>query len=397
MASSLRTTRGLPLDHAEEFEEVFVDPQAFLSVLDTDHANAEQPTSEIEARPTTGLRYTQEVQVLTEIFASLASSQGQSRLHSSSLSEIETRLNELLAVVLERGQTDRAELLLSFSDQLKNVLASFQPLRLSTGSQSASSNASTQQLIRSSIDESTLASFIQIVSPARVGTLRASSGLVANDCASSSDVDCPICYDQIPASSAVTLESCRQHFYCSDCLSKHLSSLIGGTEGRAMQCPEPNCSAMPLDSDVQRFVSPELYSTYLQSMVLATMKNAFFCPNLQCSQLSFWNTLSRPCIVAQCPYCQSLACTRCQLLYHPLLTCEEAQRGLESLEEQLAEWMDTTSYGVKACPSCHCPTEKTDGCNHVRSSASLLTVAPESPLLTSNFFRATFVPFFDQR
>ncbi|KAK1221074.1 hypothetical protein PQX77_016121 [Marasmius sp. AFHP31] len=169
---------------------------------------------------------------------------------------------------------------------------------------------------------------------------------------------CPICLGEVER--PIKLLSC-QHSYCRECLCNYLLAVKDNhffplkCLGGSAKCPTP----MPLS--VARDVLPiadfdalveAAFSTHVD-----THPNEFhYCPTPDCTQV--YRT-APPGMVLQCPSCLVRICPRCHVEYHEGFDCPEKDGG----ERLFDEW--AKQHGVKHCPGCKIPIERTEGCNHV--------------------------------
>src|SRR3989338_2392035 len=309
--SQLRRAVGAP--DLEATEEAFSSDNSRQPEFDEMAPFEEQGASNDLSMATgrNALRYTQELPVLSQIFAQLSLQSGRSSLRSSSLHDVSATLEALIETAISRDQADRLEVLLAFQEQLSRVPSIFEPIAEQSG----------QQPI---VEE-----------------------------------ECPICFEAVNSSLMESLSSCESHHrYCLECMSRHFSLLISEADLSSLSCPHPSCDALPTDDEVRQF-APQLFENYLRFMVLAVLDESTV---VECHACGVTCVIEQEpeltCDVAQCPACAALICMLCKKPFHPQADCENGG-------DQFSLWLASMENLVKSCPVCERVTEKNLGCNHM--------------------------------
>ena len=331
---------------------------AFQSDLDDfENVDDETPTIAVSSlrHSVSQLRMTQEVPVLSQIFAELARASGEGpstshrkTLRSSTLPEVSRVLEGLVADAIQTGQDERVGVLLSFQEQLNTLPSQFSADQSAPVSENeililAPPKPSLRNSLRSSVG---------FVSPSAIAA--SSSGL------SEASIECPICFDLHPPEVMKSFSTCGEHLYCVHCLSAHLLSLITNGEVTKITCPFPGCPFVPLEDDIQDLVAPDVFDKYLRFMVLAVLKDVptIWCPNRECGAPCL-NTEATCDNRGECPNCSLLFCILCMQPYHAGVLCDgktpDEMHGL-------MDWVKEKGHAVKPCYSCKQMVEKNYGC-----------------------------------
>ena len=206
------------------------------------------------------LRYTQEMPLLEQIFASLAARrlrQSGQEGGSYSLDEVNHVLSELMAQAIAQQEEERVQRLLQMQDQFDGLpfLLGASSLRHSTAEIRVARPAS--DVLRRSLSGSS------------------SSGLPSSPFSSSSSISispfpspqtpsapedldlqlpCLICFDAFASSAMKSLDTCDLHKYCAECLGSHLAAQIN----ESLVCFFPQFSFLNLFISHTSFLSLSL-------------------------------------------------------------------------------------------------------------------------------------------
>ncbi|KAH9974020.1 hypothetical protein BGW80DRAFT_1304837 [Lactifluus volemus] len=174
----------------------------------------------------------------------------------------------------------------------------------------------------------------------------------------SGDEHCPVCLE--PPMTPVSL-NCG-HRWCEACLVAYLNA-ASDTRSFPIKClgNQGKCGALvpimkarmvlpPADFDALALAA---FHAYVQS----NPDDYHYCPTPDCPQA--YPTGPRNSSVS-CPSCLARICPSCHVEYHEGVTCADREDGGDRLFQ---EWMRT--HGVKKCPGCHAPIERSEGCNHM--------------------------------
>lgn len=123
--------------------------------------------------------------------------------------------------------------------------------------------------------------------------------------------------------------------------------------------------AMILVVDLKALLSTdkinELFHASLRSFVASSYGKYRFCPSPDCPSVYQVTKSERP---FACGACYVETCTKCNLEYHPFLSCEKYKELMDP-DWSLKKWLKGKKE-VKHCPVCMFTIEKIDGCNHVQ-------------------------------
>ena len=183
--------------------------------------------------------------------------------------------------------------------------------------------------------------------------------------------DCPICtygvFDPF-------LLQCG-HVYCVDCIVHLLTS---ATEFPA-HCIKEDCNHIIPLSTIQILLDSQQFLAFLRSSFKAHLDERpeiyHHCPTRDCTQI--YRTPSVPISAPptpidgprtpeiQCPSCLLVICPSCRTAAHPSITCAEQTTAQAQQREERLFSTYRTNAGVKSCPRCYRPVEKTEGCSHI--------------------------------
>ncbi|KAF9266876.1 hypothetical protein L218DRAFT_996420 [Marasmius fiardii PR-910] len=168
---------------------------------------------------------------------------------------------------------------------------------------------------------------------------------------------CPICLGEVERP---IILSC-QHSYCRTCLSNYLFA-AKDNHYFPLSCLGHNakCSTLiPLYIARDLLPIADLHALIEAAFMvhIDTHPDEFhYCPSPDCTQVY---RPAAPGTILQCPSCLIKICPRCHVEYHEGFECPEQDKGDRLFEKWAKE------HGVKHCPGCKAPIERTEGCNHV--------------------------------
>ncbi|KAK5654697.1 hypothetical protein OQA88_7021 [Cercophora sp. LCS_1] len=176
--------------------------------------------------------------------------------------------------------------------------------------------------------------------------------------------DCSICWTGAES----PIRTACGHTYCADCFEQFcLSGAASGhtdfqlaCEGDSSKC-KSTLALVELQESLPSRVFEEVLEASFETYIRRRPDVFHFCPKPDCEQI--YRAMDGEAVtVFTCPNCLTAVCTRCHVS-HPGMTCVEhqdmASGGYAALEEAKER------LGIKDCPKCKTPIEKTDGCNHM--------------------------------
>ena len=173
-----------------------------------------------------------------------------------------------------------------------------------------------------------------------------------------SDDHCPVCLE--PPLMAVSL-TCG-HKWCNTCLIAYMKA-ASETRSFPISClgNQGRCTELVSISEARRVLPPADFDALalaaFHAYIQARPGEYHYCPTPDCSQA--YPTGPRNSTLS-CPSCLVRICPSCHVEYHEGVTCADREDGGDRL---FKEWMRT--HGVKQCPGCHAPIERSEGCNHM--------------------------------
>ena len=173
--------------------------------------------------------------------------------------------------------------------------------------------------------------------------------------------DCVVCYTEAEN----PIRTSCDHVYCLDCFENLCAA--GGSDEKDFQLrccgAAGTCNVVFPLKEIQEHLSSAAFEDILKasfSSYVCHRPDAFrYCPSPDCG--SVYRAASEPS-QHKCAKCGVATCRCCHNPYLGL-TCaehrEHATGGYEMLEKFKKE------HGIKDCPKCGTPMEKTEGCNHM--------------------------------
>ncbi|EYU24573.1 hypothetical protein ABFS82_04G112800 [Erythranthe guttata] len=177
---------------------------------------------------------------------------------------------------------------------------------------------------------------------------------------------CEICADEKPLTSFRIL-ACN-HWYCSDCITKYISSQLLENNAAAISCIAAGCDEH-LDPYQLRSILPEnVFVRWCDALCEASIEeeDKYYCLYKDCSAFLINDSESRKEIIAQakCPACGRCFCVTCKVQWHEGFLCEEFQklRVDERSNEDLMLMNLAKENKWKRCPLCQIFVDRSEGC-----------------------------------
>lgn len=215
---------------------------------------------------------------------------------------------------------------------------------------------------------------------------------------------CVVCTDEKVPSKFYVLKNCGHADFCRECLEQALTVAVVENNVKNLKCLNTDCG-MPLDYDeIAKILDPEMFRTFdklLMETEVVGMADAETCPNAECGLKSFHaRSAADATRVTVCPHCRKEFCLVCKAMLNGSTNnheCEQTNPAIRQavdayenasasvaerirLEEsygktRLQSWIANRQSqrvmdGMKKCPRCRMPTEKTEGCNHMTCKTS---------------------------
>jgi IBR domain, a half RING-finger domain len=179
--------------------------------------------------------------------------------------------------------------------------------------------------------------------------------------ATGTDQDCTICWTQAENS---ILTRCN-HLYCLECFEDMCVAAAGGEKEFSISCQgemgkcERVFSLQELQDHLSSTALEEILEASFASYIRRHPQSFRYCPTPDCGDIY------RTSVTAgthTCTKCLEATCTACHVR-HGVMTCADykdlTSGGYGAFERYKKE------SGIKDCPKCTTPMEKTEGCNHM--------------------------------
>ena len=161
------------------------------------------------------------------------------------------------------------------------------------------------------------------------------------------DEMCLICFED---RKGYELETCSisadcGHKFCRYCLQDHCESRIKDGQMTNVSCPDPDCRAKIDGHVVQKLVSPEHFNRYDQTLLnfaIRSMSGTVWCPRLSCQHPA--QILSEESMLAQCPACAFVFCTKCERTNHGKTECEQVEKSDPNEEQETSKSKDFIEF-----------------------------------------------------
>ncbi|KAL9649799.1 hypothetical protein ABK040_009613 [Willaertia magna] len=178
-------------------------------------------------------------------------------------------------------------------------------------------------------------------------------------------VECPLCYDDVPANECTKLPACG-HYFCNNCWKYHIEQKI--KEGQQkIPCPQVDCNYVADESIVSKFVSGKEKAKYDQKFIdsyVEDNQSVKWCPSTpNCGRCARVNVPYTTPLEIECT-CTKSFCFNCLEEPHLPATCNMLKSWKKKCQDdsETANWL---SANTKDCPKCGTPIEKNGGCNHM--------------------------------
>ena len=151
------------------------------------------------------------------------------------------------------------------------------------------------------------------------------------------------------------------HIYDKECFVSQC--LAAGDGNIPIRClgSSGSCQAIlsfeELASVLTRDCLEKLLDRSFRRYVRTNSERYQYCPTADCDQVY---KISEDAELYTCSTCLTSICTKCRVISHEGLTCEEYKIDNEALEEWKRE------NGAKNCPKCEITIQKSEGCNHIQ-------------------------------
>ncbi|KAI0890797.1 hypothetical protein F4806DRAFT_370652 [Annulohypoxylon nitens] len=155
------------------------------------------------------------------------------------------------------------------------------------------------------------------------------------------------------------------HIYCVNCFENLCTSSVTKETLTKVCCvgESATCAKILSLAELQENLPSNAYEELLEKSLTAYIRHhpeSFRnCPSVDCGYLYRVSTTRK---MQTCPHCLVPVCTACHC-QHGKMTCadyEDLSTGRLAAFEKLKK-----EIGIKDCPRCKTPLEKTDGCNHM--------------------------------
>jgi hypothetical protein len=172
--------------------------------------------------------------------------------------------------------------------------------------------------------------------------------------------DCVVCWTEATDSLHTTCE----HTYCRDCFASQASS--ASEKDIPLHCfgSEGNCEHVFSIDELKAMLSYTDFETLLQhsfNIYIRTRPKDFqYCPTPDCPQVYRLTSTGETFL---CSACLTPVCTKCNVISHEGMTCEEYQE-MNSEENKLFQEYKK-EHDVRDCPNCKVGIQKSEGCNHM--------------------------------
>ncbi|KAL7152654.1 hypothetical protein ABFS83_04G113100 [Erythranthe nasuta] len=162
------------------------------------------------------------------------------------------------------------------------------------------------------------------------------------------------------------------HKFCTECISKYLTSKLKRGKSPTIACPGPDCEGiMGIEECVGGVVPKEVVTLWDQVIcesVIIPSSQRFYCPYKNCSALMMNDSDTRNTMrEAECPSCRRLFCVKCNVPWHSGFECGEFSRMRESESERDDLKLHALAKKKKwrRCRRCKFFVERNTGCLHM--------------------------------
>ena len=196
----------------------------------------------------------------------------------------------------------------------------------------------------------------------------AADTFVSND----RETECCVCFELHPAGDAFAL-SC-DHMLCGGCWKGYLIHALNNRGPFLINLPCPHgkcaktCGLLPFNT-VFSAADAHVHIRLSDVLVADFVEKCGFrpCPNQTCGRVGKQRTGFSSLVVCDC---RQRVCVGCGHAHHAPATCGDIRQWHDEVAAHLTEigqrstesWL---SANAKQCPGCHCPIQKSEGCDHM--------------------------------
>ncbi|KAF2431476.1 hypothetical protein EJ08DRAFT_559956, partial [Tothia fuscella] len=154
------------------------------------------------------------------------------------------------------------------------------------------------------------------------------------------------------------------HVYCRECFTKQCAAASDLAAGFPIHClgNGDKCKTVLTNATLQDILSPGAFTKLLRASYMQHIKRNSealqFCPSPDCNQIYRPTAIGR---LFNCTNCLTSICTTCST-DHAGLTCIQ-YKSVSAADTDFLTYKEEN--GVKDCPKCNAPIEKSEGCNHM--------------------------------
>ncbi|ORY68942.1 uncharacterized protein BCR38DRAFT_464210 [Pseudomassariella vexata] len=182
-----------------------------------------------------------------------------------------------------------------------------------------------------------------------------------SELAEKNEKDCTICWTE---TDNPVVTRCN-HTYCSECFETFCFSGATGNKDLCIRCEgdSSQCKSVLGLDELQEYLSSSTFEDLLEASFKTYIRlrplDFCYCPTPDCAQV--YRATSNTALFT-CPDCLAAICTKCRAS-HPDMTCADHKYHISGGHEALEKVKK--KLGIKDCPKCKTPMEKTEGCNHM--------------------------------
>ncbi|EYU24554.1 hypothetical protein MIMGU_mgv1a022384mg [Erythranthe guttata] len=162
------------------------------------------------------------------------------------------------------------------------------------------------------------------------------------------------------------------HKFCTECISKYLTTKLKRGKSPSIACPGPDCEGiLGIEECVGGVVPKEvvtLWDEVICESVIIPSSQRFYCPYKNCSALMMNDSDTRNTMrEAECPSCRRLFCVKCNVPWHSGFECGDFSRMRESESEREDLKLHALAKKKKwrRCRRCKFFVERNKGCLHM--------------------------------
>ncbi|CAH9100336.1 unnamed protein product [Cuscuta epithymum] len=181
------------------------------------------------------------------------------------------------------------------------------------------------------------------------------------------DMTCGICFDDIPAANATTMDC--GHSFCNDCWTEHFMVQINEGKSKRIKCMAYKCNAICDEGKIRDLVGerdPDLagkFERFLLESYIEDNKMVKWCPSIPHCGNAIRIQVDECCDV-ECE-CGLQFCFSCSSETHSPCSCLMWEMWMKKCSDD-SETVNWISAYTKDCPKCKKPVVKNGGCNLVQ-------------------------------